>query len=61
VAEVLPRGVVPFAEDGGGNLLCFNYRQDFDRPSVVFWSHDGGGALLPVADSFGDLLAKLRD
>lgn len=56
---ILPKGVIPFAEDVGGDLLCFNYREDYDHPPIAFWSVDTG--LLPVAASFSDLLAKLHD
>ena len=29
--------LIPFAEDGFGNLLCFDYSAD---KSIVFWDHE---------------------
>jgi hypothetical protein len=40
--EGLTPGLVPFADEGSGNLLCFDWRRnrsDLDPP-VVFWAHD---------------------
>jgi hypothetical protein len=32
---------VPFAEDGGGNYFCFQYKSLNDSsPSIVFWNHE---------------------
>ena len=59
VARVLPKGVIPFAEALGGDLLCFSFRTDYDHPPVVFWSTDTG--TVPIADSFTALLALLHD
>lgn len=59
VAGVLPKGVIPFAEALGGDLLCFSFRANYDHPPVVFWSVDCG--LVPLAGSFTDLLALLHD
>ncbi|GAA4908553.1 SMI1/KNR4 family protein SUKH-1 [Actinomycetospora succinea] len=57
VEEVLDKGVIPFAEDIGGDLFCFSYRTDFDAPPVVFWDVDGGAApLAPTFTAFVDLL-----
>lgn len=38
--ERLPTGVVPFADDPGGNCFCFDFSQDRDNPSIVFWYHE---------------------
>ena len=59
VADVLEKGVIPFAEDIGGDLFCFSYRADYDAPPVLFWSASTGPILL--AASFADFLAMLRD
>ena len=61
-AFAVPDKVIPFAKDGGGNLLCFDYRETPDHPPVVFWDHehcDDPPQLL--ASSFTDLLNKLYD
>ena len=59
VAESLDKGVIPFAADIGGGLFCFSYRKDYDHPPVVHWSADWGE--LPLAASFTDFVALLRD
>ena len=56
---VLPKGVIPFAEALGGNVLCFNYRGNYDNPTVEFWGVDTGP--VPMASSFTDLLSKLHE
>lgn len=59
----LPDGVIPFADDGGGDLLCFDYRGDPERkkPKVVYFSHEiGADDLFFVADSFSQLINSLR-
>ena len=56
---VLDKGVIPFADDIGGGVYCFSYRDDYDRPPVVFWSV-GWGAL-PLAPSFTAFLDTLHD
>ena len=32
----LLRGVIPFAEALGSNVLCFDYRRDYNNPTVKF-------------------------
>ena len=59
VEDVVPKGVVPFAEDIGGDLFCFNFRDDFDRPTVSFWSVDSG--LVPIAGGFTEFVGMLHD
>lgn len=59
--DLLPRWLVPFANDPGDNLFCFDYAADAAHPPVVFWPYDH----LPdppvwVADSFTALLSQLR-
>lgn len=51
--HALPGLVVPFGEDGGGNLVCLDYRKTA-KPSVCFWFHELAGeeGLYPVAPSF---------
>ena len=35
--DLLGDQLIPFAEDGFGNLLCFDYSAD---KSIVFWNHE---------------------
>ncbi|MFC5063590.1 SMI1/KNR4 family protein [Actinomycetospora atypica] len=56
---VLDKGVIPFAEDVGGDVFCFSFREDYDRPPVVFWTVDHGAVRL--ADDFTAFVAMLHD
>ncbi|EJV81090.1 MULTISPECIES: SMI1/KNR4 family protein [Bacillus cereus group] len=56
--------VYPFASDPFGNLLCFDYRNNLEAPTVVFWEHEEEEmekAIYPVCSSFTELLNSLRD
>jgi cell wall assembly regulator SMI1 len=57
----LPDKVIPFAEDGGGDLICLDYREDPDHPKVVYWSHEEEPerSIIPLADSFAEFLDEL--
>jgi hypothetical protein len=59
VQGVLDKGIIPFAEDVGGDLFCFNYRETPETPGVVYFSVDTG--VVPIADSFTDFVGKLCD
>ena len=63
VNDVLPKKVIPFAEDSGGNLLCFDYRNSDETPEILFWDHEGNAPfpLQTIASSFTDLITRLRD
>ncbi|MGG0656877.1 SMI1/KNR4 family protein [Rummeliibacillus pycnus] len=39
----LPKGLVPFAFDPAGNLICFDYKDHEGNPTVVFWEHENAG------------------
>jgi len=41
--NTLPNGVVPFAFDPAGNLICFDYKDHEGNPIVVFWEHENAG------------------
>ena len=57
--DVLDDGVIPFAECAGGDVLCFDFRDDRDALTVAFWSVDTG--LVPIASSFTAFVALLHD
>lgn len=40
IKDRIPPLVIPFANDPGGNYLCFDYRKSFDTPEIVFWDHE---------------------
>ena len=64
IEHVMPRypsGLLPFADDTGGNLWAFDYRANPDAPSVLFIDHEleGEEALSPVAPDFASLLSRI--
>lgn len=52
--------LIPFAEDGFGNLLCFDYSAD---KNIVFWDHeknyDDFKEIIFVCSSFSNLIENL--
>ena len=65
VQDRLVKGVYPFADDPFGNLICFDYRNNTGIPTVVFWDHEISQenrekAIIPICDTFTELLFKLR-
>ncbi len=61
VEDVMEPQVIPFAEASGGDLFCFDYREDPQQPKVVYWVHDDDVPLIPVANSFDAFTTKLHD
>lgn len=67
----LPKNVIPFASDPAGNYLCFDFNKTAvdSEPLVVFWvmdREDPDGldprqAVIPVCDSFSELVRSLTD
>jgi hypothetical protein len=61
---ILPSGVVPFGEDGGGDLMAFDFRKNADNPPVVYIAisdaeEAGERHILPLASSFSAFLSML--
>ena len=56
-----PAGLLPFADDTGGNLWAFDYRADPASPSIAFIDHelDGEAGVTTVALDFSALLARI--
>ena len=56
-----PAGLLPFADDTGGNLWAFDYRADPASPSIAFIDHelDGEAGVTAVAPNFSSLLARI--
>lgn len=59
-----PRTLVPFGNDGEGNLICFDYRADpkNDDPSIVFWRFSvlEERSISFVAKNFEEFLTMLK-
>lgn len=60
--DQLPHAVIPFADDGGGDMMCLDYRNDPEHPRVVYWSHEQPreSSISPLADSFTEFLDSLQ-
>jgi cell wall assembly regulator SMI1 len=59
----LPNGLIPIAEDHGGNYVCFRYNSTTSSPDVVLWLHeeaDPKHAIVPIASSFTELIKLLE-
>jgi hypothetical protein len=58
------RAVIPFGAVGNGDMVCFDYRFGAD-PKIVLWKHEVAftrdDSLVPVADSFDDLIRKAEN
>lgn len=56
-------GIIPFAKDPFGNLICFDYRADKLSPTIVFWDHEeeGEAAIEIICHTFSELLDGLHD
>jgi hypothetical protein len=58
-------GLIAFAQEGGGNFTCFDYRAGKDNPDppIVFWHHElhsCGEEPFYVARNFGKFVELLR-
>lgn len=56
-----PAGLLPFADDTGGNLWAFDYRINPAVPSIVFIDHEleGHEGVISMAPDFASLLARI--
>jgi hypothetical protein len=62
--EFFPQGLVAFADTGGGDLICFDYRQDKDNldPPIVYWFHEVAGTgkdVSFIAKNFEEFIGML--
>jgi hypothetical protein len=62
--EFLESGLIPFADTGSGDLICFDYRQPMrsSEPAVVLWRHEfiEDGPVVPVARNFKEFIDNLQ-
>lgn len=60
--EFFPKSIVPFSQDGGGNYLCFDYRNCTENPPIVFWHHaiEENEGIFYLADSFEEFISSLK-
>lgn len=61
--EFFPKGLVPFADDGGGDLTCFDYRNCKENPPIVFWvcGDNEGEDVHFVANTFEEFINILHE
>lgn len=60
--EFFPNGLIPFAPDGGGSYICFNYRNCNENPPIVFWHHgvEENEGIFHLAGSFEEFINNLK-
>ena len=62
--EFFPKGLVAFGEDGGGDFICFDYREGKDNPNppIVYWSHEAneGEDVSFIAKDFETFIGMLK-
>jgi hypothetical protein len=58
-------GLIPFGDNGGGDLICFDYRKDrtTDNPPIVIWNHDMGfeHRVIFIANNFEEFINMLHE
>lgn len=62
VADVLPVGLIPIADDNGGNLYLLDARAGEGGGRVYWWDHEqdpGESRVQEVANDFGSFLGLL--
>lgn len=63
--EFFPKELIAFAETGGGDYICFDYREGKDNPDppIVYWNHeaDVGKDVSFVAKNFEEFLEILKE
>ena len=61
--DQLPKGLIPIAESGGGDYVCFDYRTEANPP-LCYWYHGRLGLddeVVYVADNLTEFIAMLRE
>lgn len=53
----LPKGIIPFARDGFGNYICFNY-SDKDKYKIIFYCNENEKMYF-ISNTFTELINKL--
>ena len=63
--EFFPQNVVPFGENGGGDMVCFDYRSNpkTTNPPIVYWEHEEeeGKDVSFIAKDFEEFLSILKE
>ncbi len=63
--EFFPENLVAFGENGGGDLMCFDYRSNpyINNPPIVYWimGREIGKDISFLANNFTKFLAMLKE
>lgn len=58
-------GLIPFGDNGGGDMICFDYRTNrtTDDPPIVIWNHDMGleHRVVFIANNFEEFVNMLHE
>ena len=58
-------GLIPFGENGGGDMICFDYRKNrtTNNPPIVIWNHDMGleHRVVFIANNFEKFINMLHE
>ena len=62
--DFFPKGLISFAVNGGGDFICFDYRdrKNLTDPQIVYWSHEAdiGEDVSFIANNFEEFLNILE-
>jgi hypothetical protein len=57
--------LIPFGDNGGGDLICFDYRNyDGDNPPIIIWAHgapENSKRISFIANSFEEFINMLHE
>ena len=53
---VLHVRLIPFAQNGGGDLFCFLYEENEEEPRIVLYYHDDYSGPVLEASSFDEFI-----
>jgi hypothetical protein len=59
----LPKGIIPIADDGGGDFICFDFRSSETSPKVVYWHHEKKKekSITYLCETFTDFIDMLKE
>jgi cell wall assembly regulator SMI1 len=60
IENVLPKHLLPFADDPGGNAFCISLANE-DYGKIYIWYHDVGGRQVYLVDSFEQFMQALKE
>ena len=57
--------LIPFGDDGGGNYMCFDYREHKENnPPIIYWNHsvyENSKRISVIANSFEEFINMLHE